>query len=201
MKHSQSPISQLTKTFSSYESFVQFIRHLEAKTGNLSISGITTTTLMSVFSSTLFETIKKPLLVLFNDPVESETFRDDLESFLSHDSIAYFPGQVSSEPGGFSPKHINLHLVDSALQTLSSTRRCVVISTYAGLDRRLPSPALIKQKTVLLETDLRFTRENLIARLQHFEYQREYSVEFPMEYAVRGDIVDFFLPVISTLYE
>ncbi|MBU4444069.1 transcription-repair coupling factor [bacterium] len=147
---------------------------------------------MSVFSSTLFETIKKPLLVLFNDPVESEAFRDDLESFLSHDSIAYFPDQVSSETDGSSPKHINLHLVDSALQTLSSTKRCVAISTYEVLDQRLPFPALIKKKSVLLETGLRFTRENLVARLQHFEYQREYSVEFPMEYAVRGDIVDFF---------
>ncbi len=147
---------------------------------------------MSLFSSTLFETIKKPLLLLFNNPVESEAFRDDLESFLSHDSIAYFPDQVSSKPDGFSPKHINLHLVDSALQTLSSTRRCIAISTYEGLDRRLPSPALIKHKSILLETDLHFTRENLIAGLQHFEYQREYSIEFPMEYAVRGDIVDFF---------
>jgi transcription-repair coupling factor (superfamily II helicase) len=190
VKHSQSPISQLTKTFSSYKPFIQSIRHLEAKAGNLSISGINTTTLMSLFSSTLFETIKKPLLLLFNDPVESEAFRDDLESFLSHDSIAYFPDPVFSKPNGFSPKHINLHLVDSALQTLSSTRRCIAISTYEGLDRRLPSPALIKHKSILLETDLRFTRENLIAGLQHFEYQREYSVEFPMEYAV-----------ISTLYE
>jgi len=192
VKHSQSPISQLIKTFSSYEPFVQSVHHLETKTGNLSISGINTTTLISVFSSTLFDTIKRPLLVLFNDPFESETFRDDLESFLPHDSISYFPDRVSSEPDGFSPIHINLHLVDDALQTLSSTMRCVAISTYEGLNRSLPSPALIKQKSVLLETDLRFTRENLIARLQHFEYQREYSVEFPMEYAVRGDIVDFF---------
>jgi len=192
VKHSQSPISQLTKTFSSYEPFVQSIRRLEAKAGNLSISGLNTTTLISVFSSALFEAIKKPLLILFNDPVESEAFRDDLESFLSHDSIACFPDQVSSEPDGYSPEHINLHLVDSALQTLSSNNLCIAISTYEGLDRCLPSPDFLKQKSVLLKTDLHFTRENLIANLQHFEYQREYSVEFPMEYAVRGDIVDFF---------
>ena len=192
MKHSQSTISQLKKTFSSYEPFVQSVCNLEAKAGNLSISGINTTTLISVFSSALFETIKKPLLIIFNDPIESEAFRDDLESFLSRDSIAYFPDQVSSEPDEYSPKHINLHLVDSALQTLSSSNLCIAISTYEGLNRRLPSPDALKQKSILLETGLRFTRENLIARLQHFEYQKEYSVEFPMEYAVRGDIVDFF---------
>lgn len=189
MKHLQHSTENIIKIFSSYEPFVRSLNHINSQNTPLSVSGLSTPSSISLYVSALLKNTFYPLLVLFDDIGRAEVFRDDLETFLATDQIAFFP---APSPGDNIAGCANAHLVDSALSKIISGFHGIAITSYGGLNLNVPTPTSFRNNIISLKSGSIYDRDKLISKLRLFDFNREYSVEFPREYSVRGDIVDVF---------
>lgn len=190
MKHLQYSTENIIKIFSSYEPFIRSLDHINSKNAPLFVGGLSTPSSLSLYVSALLKNIARPPLVLFDDIGQAEVFRDDLETFLSTDQIAFFP--LPSRPEDNITGRANAHLLDAALSKIISGCHCVAIASYSSLNLRVPDPAHFRNNIISLKTGYIYDRDELIEKLRFFDFNREYSVEYPREYSVRGDIVDVF---------
>jgi transcription-repair coupling factor (superfamily II helicase) len=190
VKQLQHSIETIIKTFSSYKPFTYSLDHINSNKEALSANGLSTPSSLSLYVATLLKNITRPLLILFEDIEQAEVFRDDLEIFLSTDRIAFFPPPSHSEDK--ITGRTNTHLLDTALSKIISGFHCTAITSYEGLNLKVPAPTHFRNNIIPLKTGSIYDRDDLIEKLRFFDFNREYSVEYPREYSVRGDIVDVF---------
>jgi transcription-repair coupling factor (superfamily II helicase) len=187
-------INQIISLFSSIEVFRQTLGEIRTKTNPIKIGGLALTPALAFFTLSLFKSLKKWMILIFQSSDEAESFRDDLESLISPDSIAFFPYQNTQQKNHFESNLVYSHLFNESAPKLFAKSPCIIITSHAALDTKLPDPQQYLAGTIQLETNRFFQRELLFQKLNDLKYRREYAVEFPYEYAVRGELVDIFPP-------
>ena len=124
-----SPYSKLKATIFSNES--------------ISVSGINSTSQLSVLTATLLSDIGSPLIVAFHDAPEMENFLCDLEAFIPTDHIAIIPDQntaTDSIPGN----SINNYLLNNALNKIITNKVKIIIILVTHLKFLFPAPMIIE---------------------------------------------------------
>ena len=82
----------------------------------------------------------------------------------------------------------------AALSALCSDDRSVVVAPVLGALRKIAPKEVYLRDAVTLKPGGSIDRGDLIARLSRMGYEREYSAEACGQFAVRGDIIDIFVP-------
>ena len=192
MNQDPDPINQIISLFSSTEDFRQTLREIRTKTNPIKIGGLALSSALAVFTISLFKSLGKWIILIFQSPDEAEAFRDDLGSLTSPESIAFFPSQNTQPKNPLDSNRVYSHLFNESAPKLFAKNPCIIITSHAALDTKLTDPRQFIADTIQLETNQFFQRELLLQKLNDLKYLREYSVEFPSEYAVRGELVDIF---------
>jgi len=186
VKHDKTPES-LINVFSSYSPFLAVLDKIGSRNGPVNISGLNVLTLQALFVSSLIESRSFCPLVVFNDSKKAEEFVCDIESFFPANSIALLPELSERQDDKYS-----WFLLNDAFQKIVTNSSRVILSSIGSLD--LPFPAFPSSNQVKLSFAVgdSLSREELVRRLDSYHYRREFSVGFPGEYALRGDIVDIY---------
>ncbi len=146
----------------------------------------------------IFHRLNRDLLVVLPDPGQADTFVNDLQFFLPDrkNDILLFPGHAILPFKSLSHHRQTSLRRMAVLSKLSAPRTgpyLVVISIDTLLCRLMPKTRLDRYSELVMadeETD----RDALIHRLEVGGYHRVSLVEDPGEYAVRGGILDLFVP-------
>jgi transcription-repair coupling factor (superfamily II helicase) len=187
-------INQLLSSFSSIKPFRRVLKEIQNKTGPIKISGLALMPALAVFTVSLIKSLNNWIILVFQSSEEAEIFHDDLESLVSPESIAFFPYQNAQQQNPIESNTVYNHLLNESVPKLFAKSPCIIITSHAALNTRLPDPQQYLDGTIQLEIDQPYKRESLLQKLNDLKYRREYSVEFPYEYAVRGELVDIFPP-------
>ncbi|MFU8768138.1 MAG: transcription-repair coupling factor [Desulfotignum sp.] len=146
----------------------------------------------------LFNRLDMDMVVVLPDPKRAERFMNDLRFFMPDQTgaVLFFPGyDMLSFKSLSHHRQRSIHrLAVLARLTEPRSRRYLVVTSIDGiLFKLIPKNTLVGFSELLManeETD----RDALVHRLEAGGYNRVSLVEETGEYAVRGDILDVFVP-------
>lgn len=193
MKHSINFLDVFHKRFSCHKSFLKTLALLENYTNPFSISGLSGS-FLSLFTSSLSKTISKSIFLLFDNIKEAEDIRDDLDFFLGESMVCFLPDPECHKTLFTNLNSISTYFYNDAVSKITSNINPVIVSTVRGLSAKLPSPEFSTSNTIKLEVNKPFDRDLFIQLLMNFGYNREITIEYPLEFSIKGGIVDFYPP-------
>lgn len=136
--------------------------------------------------------VEAPLLVVLPRSRDAEAFRDALQAWMAPGRVALFPAWEVLPGEAMSP---TLHVMGSRIRVLhdlaSSRGPAVVVTSVRAFLQKVAVPDL---HPLVLEAGGHADIEELTRRLVDFGYERNYLVERPGEFSVRGGIVDVYSP-------
>jgi len=191
VKHFFQDTNRISSIFSSYKPFIAVQKRLKLNPDRISISGINSTAQLGVFVASLRKNSSSSYLIVFHNPEELETFLGDLEAFTSSDSIAIIP-EINITTEDHSSQKINEFLLNDAIHKIVNKNAKIIITTINALNETFPDYDEYKESVFRIKTGSCLSREQLLEKLESLQYSREFIVEYPGEYSVRGDIVDIY---------
>ena len=168
------------------------------KTGAATASGLWGSSLAAVTAAIEAE-LHRPILVVCGHIDEADDLADDLELFHGRR-----PEVVPALELGGSLGRISEELVASRLQMMtrlaasarekSTGTPQLLVAPIHALMQSVPSPQQLTELTLTLKIGQELEPEKLIVGLSEHGYNRLDGVEVPGDFAVRGGIVDIYLP-------
>ncbi len=154
----------------------------------------------------LFNTCRRPLLLITPDSGSQQTFSKDLTFFLN--------GAVSGSADDPWPRLLNFPAHEilpfrqldfdaevscaragAAYQTLVSKEPWIVAAPALALRQQLPPPERLRAATAYVVAGEELDRDTFLKELLTWGYERRPLVEERGEFSVRGGIVDLFPPL------
>lgn len=123
---------------------------------------------------------------------EAELLYRESLSFLPAHAGFYFPGPeaVPYDYANMSPEMRNDRI--NVLSKLYQEQKVVVFTSVAGIARSVPSPEVLKGKTIHLKVGQELSPEQLIRKLIDEGYRREQVCEQYGHFSVKGGIIDIY---------
>ena len=139
---------------------------------------------------------RHPLVVAMPTATDAERLAHDLRTFLGDDQVDTFPAWETLPFERVSP---SVETMGRRLRTMwrlrnptgEMTSPRVLVAPVKALVQRL-GPHVEEAEPTIIKAGDQVEADDLVARLVHAGYRREYQVEHRGEVAVRGSIVDVF---------
>ncbi|MBO4880209.1 MAG: transcription-repair coupling factor [Firmicutes bacterium] len=132
-------------------------------------------------------------LILTTSASRAKRIASDL-SFFTDVRILVLPDVESASFRYEAKSTAQLQEEIAGLAALGGDEKVIVIAPVLGALKKLPPPDVFFRDSIVLENGSSFSRDELIARLARMGYEREAAAEAGGQFAVRGDIVDVFVP-------
>jgi transcription-repair coupling factor (superfamily II helicase) len=138
------------------------------------------------------------LLIVASDQVEAQRFHRALCFFHGHQAdILFFPHWETEPYAPLSP-HPEIEATRLAtLAALVNGRGKAVVTTVKALQQKILPRSVLDSLRLQLEVGSEISREKLLQGLSSLGYQRVSLVEDRGSFAVRGDLVDLFPPMLE----
>lgn len=192
MKQDTSSPDKLVSLFSNLPAFQSFLNDFPTK-NNLTLSGLSGLSI-ALFLISFFNNSNKSILVVTNDPNESEYIRDDLDNFSLNGSLCYLPEPPRSSVLFSDIESINSYFINDALRHLTASDRVLVVSTFLSLKIIFPSKDAFRRFGRIFNINDEINRDSFIDILVDSGYGVVDVVESPLDFCVKGGILDFFPP-------
>ncbi|MGA2229609.1 MAG: transcription-repair coupling factor [Tepidisphaeraceae bacterium] len=168
-----------------------------ADAGALSATGLWGSSVAAVIAAIEAE-LHRPILLICGHIDESNDLADDIELFTGRRPQALAALELAGGMGCVSEEQVSnrLRLVSrlAAAQKEQSTDRPILVASIQSLMQSVPSRKQISQLMLNLRAGQALEPEKLIVWLAEHGYNRLDQVEVPGDFAVRGGIVDLYLP-------
>ena len=132
-------------------------------------------------------------LILTTSASRAKRIASDL-SFFTDARVLVLPDVESASFRYEAKSTAQLQEEIAGLAALGGDEDVIVVAPVLGALKKLPPPDVFFRDSVTLENGASFDRDDLIARLARMGYERETAAEAGGQFAVRGDIVDVFVP-------
>jgi transcription-repair coupling factor (superfamily II helicase) len=152
----------------------------------------------------LIEAAEGPVLALAPDAKTADGLLEDLRTVLGEPTpeeggrVRPFPHPDTAPYDRFSPQLFVVAQRMDVLHRLAApdpeSPPPVIVAPWTALAPRVPSRALVRERSLVLTRGAEIDRDELVAMLVASGYQRQPVVEERGEVAVRGGVVDFFPP-------
>lgn len=143
--------------------------------------------LVSFLLDSLYSNGFKKLFYIVQDDEKVIGVKDDLSILTPNNNVStYFP-----------QKFYDNEDTTKTLTLLSENKDYLIISSIDKLSYNIVSKEKFGKSTIHLKKGEEFLFEELIQKLQEYNYERKYFVEQPGDFAVRGGIVDIFAESFS----
>lgn len=136
---------------------------------------------------------KENYVIIASNMYVAQKIYSTLQSFLDTDDIIFYPNddllfsEILSESRQFIANRIYaLH------ESFGTEKHRVYITSLSGVLRPVINKETFKNKVIKLKSNEQYGFKNLLKTLQVLGYKRVSKIDQTMQYAVRGDIVDFF---------
>lgn len=197
VKRSPLFVEQFYKSFSEQENFRKILSSVNNRDRPITISGLSGSA-VSLFSYTLRKQINQTFLIILKDRSEAEEIRDDLDFFLGDSYVSFLPGSEIDKSIFADFDSISTYFYNDTIEKILNQSNPIVVATKDGLLTNLHSPDFVRSHLISLKINQQFERDYLIKLLTDFGYEKVFTVEYPMEFSVKGSMVDFY-PTNSTL--
>ncbi len=183
--------NKLNKKLDTYDPFIELLRTFRQKEFSIEVEG-TEGFFFSLVVERLFRYAKSPFLVVTPTEQEAETLVRDLSLFT--DRAYQFPWW-NSVPYGAKQTQLGIagKRMNQLVQMISGEPFIAVASLRAFLTP-LPPPDFIQSKILSLKVGQDFDTIKLAETLQEYQYLRVPKVTVAGEFALRGEVLDLFLP-------
>lgn len=163
----------------------------------LSISGMWGSSLAAVTAAIEAEQ-HRPIVVICGHVDEADDVADDLELFHGRRPDVLVPVELAGALGGVSEEQVanRLQLISqlAADARQAPSRPRLLVSPIQAIMQSVPSLKQLAQMQLSLRPGMALEPEKLIVWLSEHGYGRIEQVETPGDFAVRGGIIDIYLP-------
>ena len=158
----------------------------------INLTGISETRIAPL-AANLIEERNGQGLILTTSANRAKRIASDL-SFFTDAQIKVLPDVESASFRYEAKSTAELTERIAALAALDAGPKAIVVAPVLGALKKLPPRDVFFADAVVLRSGSSFSRDDLIARLARMGYERSAAAEVAGQFAVRGDIVDVFLP-------
>ena len=181
---------QLIDCFNQNKQLETFIENLKPQSQQM-LTGLTGSA-KTLFLAYLLRKTAQPLLVVEPDSYHASQLADDLSQLLPDEQVQVFllESSIATQIAVSSPESLSQRL--KTLDFLQAQKAGIVVTSIAGLEYVLPTPADFAENHLKLQVGDNFDLTKLPEKLLTMGYHRDSLVSSPGEYAIRGDIFDVF---------
>ena len=181
---------QLIDCFNQNKQLETFIENLKPQSQQM-LTGLTGSA-KTLFLAHLLRKTAQPLLVIEPDSYHASQLADDLSQLLPDEQVQVFllESSIATQIAVSSPESLSQRL--KTLDFLQAQKTGIVVTSIAGLEYVLPTPADFVENHLKLQVGDNFDLTKLPEKLLTMGYHRDSLVSSPGEYAIRGDIFDIF---------
>ncbi len=145
---------------------------------------------LSVSASYL--TKARNIVIVAPNLYSAQTLYEQIEAFLGKDDVLFYPfdeviriDQTSSSKEMLSQR---LYVMNECLKDKTH----VLITHLSASSRFIPNPELYKKNILLLEKGKQYNLTTLLEKLYFLNFIRVSKVDQPLQFALRGDILDIY---------
>lgn len=166
-----------------------FITHLENKDGHFVV--IDSLSLALTISS-LYNRKKQKILVVCPNLYSAQELYEHLVSLLGDENLLFFPQDEIIRVD------INAYSKEMLLQRLYVMEEClknenkILITHSCSITRYLPKKELFKNSIIHLQINKEYEIKDIVNKLISSGYTRVNKIDSPLQFALRGDILDIY---------
>jgi transcription-repair coupling factor (superfamily II helicase) len=175
---------------------LQSLADVVASSRASSVTGLWGSSLAAI-TGVLEARLTKSMLVICGHVDEADDIADDMELFHGRRPDVLSPLEIGSTLGKFSEEQVANRMQLLSAMTQPAERPRLVVAPIQSLMQAVPSPKQLAQLRLTLKPGMAMEPEKLIVWLAEHGYNRLDQVEVPGDFAVRGGIVDIYLPASS----
>lgn len=172
-------ISRIKEKLYNSEKFKSLLQLKDTK--KTSLTGVNGS-LISFIVSYLFENKNKKIFLISYDSERVNKIKEDLDVFLDSDCISIFSTKAST----------NDEAVSKTLSDITNDKKYLILSHYSELVSSIISKEVFQDSLIELNKNEDYSFEDLISKLNKYQYNQNDFVQEVGEYSVRGGIVDIF---------
>jgi transcription-repair coupling factor (superfamily II helicase) len=185
-------INKLNLQIKTYAPFKKILTHIRESALPIAVRGVTDG-LFSLLNALIFSSCRRTMVIVaVNEDRAREVCRDI--SLVLGDDVMLFPGWNTMPYGTVSATTEVFAQRVRVLIRLMSPEPLVVVMSLKAFLTPLPPPEFITANTITLKTGREIRRGELLERLENMGYSRVPKVSVKTEYAVRGEVIDIFVP-------
>ncbi len=132
-------------------------------------------------------------LIICASAARARRIASDL-SFFSHAKILVLPDLDAASLRYDAKSTGQLAQQLAVLTSLCSGEQCIVVAPVMGALKKLPPASVYGSALIRIDKDSLVERDRLIEKLGAMGYERNSTAEAPGQFAVRGEIIDIFVP-------
>ena len=172
-------ISRIKEKLYNSEKFKSLLQLKDTK--KTSLTGVNGS-LISFIVSYLFENKNKKIFLISYDSERVNKIKEDLDVFLESEGISIFSTKAST----------NDEAVSKTLSDITNDKEYLILSHHSELVSSIISKEVFQDSLIELKKNEDYSFEDLISKLNKYQYNQNDFVQEVGEYSVRGGIVDIF---------
>ncbi len=164
-----------------------------SKSTAVSVSGLWGSSVSAVLAAIEAE-LHRPLLLVCGHIDEAEDLADDLELFMGRRPQVLPALELAGSLGRVSEEQVSNRLRLVSKLAADREGKPLIVTAISALMQAVPSRQQISELMLTLKSGQKLEAEKLIVWLSEHGYNRLDQVEVPGDFAVRGGILDIYLP-------
>jgi len=146
----------------------------------------------SVFLSSIYNEMNRPLLVVAHNLFQAQKIYDDLVQLLGTEEVFLYPvnEMIAAEMAIASPELKAQRL--EVMNYWAKQKKGIVVTPVAGIRRLLPPKSLWAENLLTITVGNELDLETYKHRLVQMGYKRTATVSTPGEFSIRGGIIDVY---------
>jgi transcription-repair coupling factor (superfamily II helicase) len=146
----------------------------------------------TVFVASMFEQLKRPILLVTHNLLQAQKLYDDIVNLLSENDVFLYPANelIAAEMSIASPE-LKAQRIE-ALNHLCKSNKGVLIVPIAGLRKILPPKSLWNKYQITLKLGEEINIDKILNVFVQMGYVRTEMISTPGEFSVRGGIIDIY---------
>lgn len=188
-------INKFFSLLKSYNPYKDILLKVQKNSYPLNISGIQQGLSPFIIES-VYKKIKGTSLVILPSENEAENLYQDLKLF-SDNTVFLFPAWNIIPYSEVSPLNSIFYKRAEILMNLLLNRHSIIVCSIKAFLYPVPEPEYLSDKIFKIKINEELNVTGLIKTLTDFGYLRVPRVTVKGEFAVRGDVIDIFIPGID----
>lgn len=184
-------MEQILDSFKNVPSYIKILESVSSKESITLLS--TADSFLGCLAASIAYHTGKNVLVITNSLLRAQKMSEDISQWLTDKPCVWIPPREVNFNKSIGSRETTWKRLESLQAILSGASSVACLPVNALMDRMLPSESFLEAFFSIQTTD-KMRPGQLVEKLVHMGYERVDMVEGKGQCAIRGDIVDVFVP-------